>query len=595
MEYLRKFFGNFAFSMKIIKKVSRRYFLIRILFLIAELLISYSSLLLWRNIINALTDFGVSDSTALFDAIIATIITYVSLILIQKLFDIVKRIFTYKFNDAIHFYLDSVMIEKTADCDLAFFDSPNLKRTMKLSRIYILNLQRMSEIVFEFILKISNLVIAIVLLMSLNWVIVLIIVLSSIPSLIFDFKNRKLDIAFDSDNMIRDQKMEYYCDLFFEENMRQEIQINNSDEYIMHQYDEEWKIWNEAKDENAKKKFLNNTVGKITLFIGELTMYGMSAFKLIDGILAVGDVSYYISLLTQFRNAYMGLFMLFITYDDVSSKVDKIRCFLDMKEPIEKSGTLIPAQNPRIEFRNVSFRYPNSDHDVLSHCSFIINPGEIVGLVGLNGSGKSTIVKLFCRFYDPTDGQILIDGVDAKEYDIIKLRSLFGVLFQDYVKYSFSLRENIALSDISRVEHDAEILEAVNKSQVSCFIGNWEKGIDENMTRQFDSEGKELSSGQWQRVSLARAFFRDAPIVLLDEPSAALDPVAEHQIFDDFANISKNKSAILISHRLSSITLADKIIVLEDGHIIEQGSHQELIEKNGRYAYLFNLQANKYK
>ena len=242
----------------------------------------------------------------------------------------------------------------------------------------------------------------------------------------------------------------------------------------------------------------------------------------------------------------------------------------------------------------MSFRYPGGEKDVLKDCSFTLYAGETVGLVGLNGSGKSTIVKLLCRFYDPTEGKILIDGIDNKEYDIVKLREMFGVLFQNYVKYSFSLRENVALSDLPRIDETDAIRKACTESRADDFMKEWEKGIDENLTRRFDSNGKELSGGQWQRISLARAFFRDAPIILLDEPSAALDPIAEHKIFQDFAEISKGRTAMLISHRLSSITLCDKILVLEDGHIIEQGSHRELLEANNRYAYLFNLQASKY-
>ena len=265
-----------------------------------------------------------------------------------------------------------------------------------------------------------------------------------------------------------------------------------------------------------------------------------------------------------------------------------------MKPLLDKSGTLKPGKAPCIEFCDVSFHYPNSGQNVLEHCSFKLRWDECVGLVGLNGSGKSTLVKLLCRFYDPTEGKILLDGVDYREYDIHALRALFGVLFQDYVKYSLSLRENVALADVTRMKDDASIINACRKSRASEFIESWEKGLEENMTRRFDPEGRELSGGQWQRISLARAFFKDAPIVLLDEPSAALDPVAENTIFQDFYRLSKNKSSVLISHRLSNIVLADRILVLEDGHIIEQGSHEELMKRNGRYARLFSLQAQKY-
>lgn len=300
-----------------------------------------------------------------------------------------------------------------------------------------------------------------------------------------------------------------------------------------------------------------------------------------------------VSLLAQFRQDFTSLCYRINMFSKNSKELNDVRSFVEMEPLLEHGGTMIPTGNPRIEFKDVSFRYPGGYHDVLSHCSFTIEPGEIVGLVGPNGCGKSTIVKLLCRFYDPGSDEILIDGVSNKEYDIVKLRELFGVLFQDYVRYSFSLRENVALSKPEKKDCDADILRACDQSRID-FMKDWKNGIDENLTRRFDPNGKELSGGQWQRISLARAFFRNAPIILLDEPSASLDPVAEHQIFEDFSQISENKSAVLISHRLSSITLADKILVLEDGHITEQGSHADLLRRDGRYAYLFNLQASKY-
>jgi len=594
MTYIKHFCSNLMFSIKTVSKVSPGYFYIRILFLIINLLFNYTSLFLWRDIINNLTKQTTDYSDTLMKTVLLCTIWYVSIILAKKILNTVQRLFNYKFNDSLGFYIDSVMIDKTADCDVSFFDSPNLKRTMRLSSIYISNLQRMSEIMFDVISTIANLITAVTLLSSLSWIIVLLVIVTSIPSLVLDHKNRKLDMSFQDNNLIHDQKMEYYCDLFFNENTRHEIRINSSDEYILQLYKKEWEIWDQSKDKHTKKKLESSIISKLILFIGEISTYIHSVLKLTQGLIAVGDISYYISLLVQFRSAFMGIFEMLVRYDDISDKIDDVREFLEMSPIIEKSGTIKPSENPEIIFDNVSFCYPNSGDYVLKNCSFKINQGDTFGLVGLNGSGKSTIVKLLCRFYDPTDGEILIDGINSKEYDIASLRKLFGVLFQDYVHYSFSLRENIAMSDITNKDNTDRIMDACRRSKVTDFIQDWEKGLDSNMTRKFDSNGKELSGGQWQRVSLARAFFRDAPTALLDEPSAALDPVAEHEIFEDFANISKGKSAILISHRLSSITLCDKILVLEDGRIIEQGSHKELLNVNGRYAYLFNLQASKY-
>lgn len=383
-----------------------------------------------------------------------------------------------------------------------------------------------------------------------------------------------------------------YKDLFFE-GACSEVRLYHLRDYLSSLYTDIWELWDKAVHAKNIMVCLINIASLVLLTVNEVIVYILSVIKLIAGEIAVGDVAYYVSLLTQFRQDFTSLCYRINMFGKNTKELNDVRSFVEMEPLLEHGGTMIPAGNPKIEFKDVSFRYPSGDHDVLSHCSFTIEQGETVGLVGLNGCGKSTIVKLMCRFYDPSSGEILIDGVSNKEYDIVKLRELFGVLFQDYVRYSFSLRENVALSKLEKKDCDADILRACSQSRID-FIKDWENGIDENLTRRFDRNGKNLSGGQWQRISLARAFFRDAPIILLDEPSASLDPVAEHQIFEDFSKISESKSAVLISHRLSSITLADKILVLENGHIIEQGSHDDLLRRDGRYAYLFNLQASKY-
>lgn len=268
--------------------------------------------------------------------------------------------------------------------------------------------------------------------------------------------------------------------------------------------------------------------------------------------------------------------------------------FLRIKTESEKSGTRIPSENPKIEFCGVSFRYPNSEEYVLRDCSFTINPHEKVGLIGVNGAGKSTIVKLMFRLYDPQEGQILLDGVDIKEYDIYAVRRIFGVLFQDYVTYSLPLREIIALPDFDERFNDEKLRRACDISGASEIIKDWERGFDSVLGRNYEDNGKDLSGGQWQTVGLARAYFKDSEYMVLDEPSAALDPISEDRIFEQLYHLSEGKSSVTISHRLSNTTLADKILVIEDGHIIEEGSHRELLMKNGRYAQLFNLQAEKY-
>ena len=216
-------------------------------------------------------------------------------------------------------------------------------------------------------------------------------------------------------------------------------------------------------------------------------------------------------------------------------------------------------------------------------------------MIGLNGAGKSTIIKLLFRFYDPQEGSIKLDGIDLKEYNIYEVRKVFGVLFQDYVTYSLPLREIIALSDFDHRFDNERLDKACTISGANKIFANWKDGYDTVLGRYYTDNGAELSGGQWQLVALSRAYFKDSSYMILDEPSAALDPISEDRIFEQLYELSKGKSSITISHRLSNTTLADKILVIGDGHIIEQGSHPELLRKNGQYAHLFNLQASRYQ
>jgi ATP-binding cassette subfamily B protein len=247
-----------------------------------------------------------------------------------------------------------------------------------------------------------------------------------------------------------------------------------------------------------------------------------------------------------------------------------------------------------IEFENVSFKYDGVEQYAIRNLSFKINPGEKIALVGENGAGKTTIVKLLSRLYDPTDGRILIDGVDIKDYKLSDLRNAVGIIFQDYQKLQMSVRENIAVGNIGELNNQDKIESAAYKSLAKEVVESFEPGYDQILGKRFKS-GVELSGGQWQKIAIARAYMRDSQILILDEPTSALDARAEHQVFLRFAELIEDKIAVLISHRFSTVRMADKILFLEHGQKLEFGSHDSLIEKGGKYAELFNLQAAGYK
>ncbi len=592
MNKIKEYFKNIGYASKIIWVASKKYFILKFLLSLISSILPYLPLFLWRELINALVEAIGGNAEPLVQKIWWLTMLYCAVMLMEKLLDTVSDLVSFKYNDAINYYLDNAMIDKVSAIDLAFFDSSDLNDKLDNAWDLMYSTKNMVSFVFDMLQRTIRLIISFSLVLTLSLWLVPVVIILCIPSVIGDRKVNDMNYRFEKDYTKSHRKLEYYKDLFFE-GASSEVRLYHLKDYFSSLYTDIWELWDKAVHAKNIRVCLINIASLVLLTVNEVIVYILSVIKLIAGEIAVGDVAYYVSLLTQFRRDFTSLCYRINMFSKNTKELNDVRSFLEMEPLLEHGGTMIPVGNPKIEFKDVSFHYPGGDHDVLSHCSFTIEQGETVGLVGLNGCGKSTIVKLMCRFYDPSSGEILIDGVSNKEYDIVRLRELFGVLFQDHVRYSFSLRENVALSKLEKKDCDTDILRACSQSRID-FIKDWENGIDENLTRRFDRNGKKLSGGQWQRISLARAFFRDAPIILLDEPSASLDPVAEHQIFEDFSKISENKSAVLISHRLSSITLADKILVLESGHIIEQGGHAELLRQGGRYAYLFNLQASKY-
>lgn len=591
---LRNRLDNVKYAIGILLRASKKYFVLYWIISLLMVLIPFVTLYLWKELLNSLVNVQSLRAEKAIEAIVITTIFYCVSMLVQKCMNTFQKVVAYKYNDEIDYYIDNILIDTTIQADLAFFDSSKLQD--KLNHVAGLMgavTKNIPRFLFEAIQMVIWIIVSLIVISQISPVFPLIVMALSVPSVIGNKKINKRDYEFDKKYIKMERRAGYYQGLF-QGGTLFEMKLYDLKDYFSKLYVDNWTVLCRAK---LRHSLINNLIYGISVILFavlDVFIYILTISKLVIHEIGVGDVSYYISILKDFRWRFVGVFSSVNDLLELTDEFSDIRDFLEQKPVVRKTGKRTVKNNPCIEFKKVSFQYPNSEEYVLKDCSFSIKPGEVVGLVGLNGAGKSTIIKLLCRFYDPTEGVIYVDGVDAREYDISSLRTLFGALFQDYVRYSLTLRENIGLSDVSRIDEDAQLLEACRKSRVNDFIGEWEKGMDENMTRQFDPEGKELSVGQWQRVSLARAFFRNAPIILLDEPSAALDPVAEHEIFEEFAEISEGKSGVLISHRLSSITLCDKILLLEDGKIIEQGSHEALMKMNGRYAYLFRLQASKY-
>jgi len=271
--------------------------------------------------------------------------------------------------------------------------------------------------------------------------------------------------------------------------------------------------------------------------------------------------------------------------------------FFEMQPSIRSKPNALPAPRPIVrgfEFRNVSFCYPGNPRLVLDRLSFRLDPRERVALIGENGQGKTTIVKLITRLYDPTEGQILLDGIDLREYSLEDLYREIGVIFQDFMRYEMTAHENVAVGRIEQIGRRDEIAAAAHKSLADEVIAKLQDGYDQMLGRRFEN-GVDLSGGEWQKLALARAYLRNAQLLILDEPTAALDARSEYEVFERFAELTAGKMALFISHRFSTVRMADRIVVLADGQIAEDGSHEQLMALGGQYAEMFELQAASYR
>jgi ATP-binding cassette subfamily B protein len=352
----------------------------------------------------------------------------------------------------------------------------------------------------------------------------------------------------------------------------------------------------------ANKKLAIKRSGWGTFFamVGSAGYYGAYIFiliKAINGSLSIGDLTFLAGSFRQMRSMLEGILNRFTSISQSAVYLADFFEFFTIKPNITEAMNARPFPNPILEgftFENVGFRYLHSEKWANRHLNFTLHPGEKLALVGENGAGKTTLVKLLARLYDPSEGRILLDGHDLKEYNLEALRMQTGIIFQDYIRYQMSFAQNIAIGNIGQKDNRELIKSAAEKSLADVLAEKLPNKYDQPLGRRFN-EGTELSGGEWQKIALARAYMKDAQLLILDEPTAALDARAEYIVFQRFAELTRGKSAVLISHRFSTVRMADRILVLDKGELIEIGSHEALLQENGRYAELFQLQASGYR
>lgn len=593
MGKIKNYLKNASFSIKITYQAAKYYFVLKSALSLLLSFVPIVKIYIWKIIIDLLISASANE---MLTGLVKYAILYFTVHLVQELIIKMSQYIEYKYNDKVNYYVENLLLEQFAAVDLGFYDSSEYRD--KLNQVWDIksSVTALASLFFAQVQTLLSFIVSLILFARWNAAYALVIVLCSLPIIFVEWKVNQLDINFSMQNQKNERAMRYFKYIFTNYDNSLEIKLYNIKDFLIGKYIDSWKeYYKNRKKFTAKIAALMFVSLLISTFVSQLLLYILLIGKIAKKIISIGDAMYYMSLFHNLYNSTVSLIRIISSSNAAFVRLNTVKEFINQKPMVQKNGVLTLDKIQKIEFSHVYFRYPGKENYVLEDCSFTMEAGQQIGLVGENGCGKSTIVKLILRLYDVEEGEILLNGIDIMEYDIEKYRAMFSVLFQDFIKYSFTLRENVSLSDIEKSDNDERIKDALSKSEMSELVSTWDKGLETPLTRSFEPDGKELSGGQWQRIALSRVFFADRDFVILDEPSASLDVFAEEKIFHQFQQLSGTRSSIIISHRLSSIVAADKILVLKNGRILEQGKHRELLSKNGYYSELFYAQAQSYR
>jgi ATP-binding cassette subfamily B protein len=492
----------------------------------------------------------------------------------------------------------SEIIRKALTLDLSFFEHPDYyDRLQNARREGGYKPMELINDTFQIVQSMITLVSFAALMLRFSPWLVLILLVTSIPSFIAETRFSEQGFRLLTRRAPETRQINYLARLLTEDTAAKEIKLFKLGDTLLARYMTLFdKFFQEDKSLAVRRAVVGFSLGLVAT-LGFYGSYAWIVWRTVQGVISLGDMTLYLSIFRQGQTTFQSILAGIGNIYENNLFMAHYYEFLDLKPEMQVAAParkLSPLLSRGIEFRGVGFRYPDSEEWVLRGVDLKIGPGEKIALVGHNGAGKTTLIKLLSRLYDPTEGAILLDGADIREIDPLELRQKIGVIFQDFVRYHLPVSENIGFGQIEHADRMDKIIESARKSGADAMIENLPDGYQTMLGRWFHG-GHELSLGQWQRVALARAFMRDAEILVLDEPTASLDAQTEYEIFQHFKELTDGKMAILISHRFSTVRMADRIVVIQGGSIAEMGSHEELLRSEGIYARLFSMQAEGYR
>ena len=604
--YLRRLLGSFFSRLIYIVKLvweAKKSLLILMIFMavfngFAPVIAAYVSANLLNRIAGALAMNAPSLGTIVSFLLPALLLQFGYMFFIN-LVNSVSNMITRSSSEIVTNHVKCKIMNKAKEIDIASFDMPEFyEKFENANREAGSRPVEVIRATFGIVSTVISAVSFILILSAVVWFAPLLVIFLSVPGAVITFSYRKKNFNYMRQRSKERRQMAYYSNMLVNKDMVKEIRLFGLSDTFIFNYN---KVF-ERYFAGLKRLIVGEGVWNILISLATTSvncaLFFFIAYTVTHGDGQIGDYSLYTGALTSIASCVASIVSTSSNIYEGTLFIDNMIVFMNEKKRIVPS-----LPQPRhvtrhvghtVEFQNVSFRYPGTQRDVLKNISFVVQPGDTVVLVGLNGAGKTTLLKLLTRLYDPTQGKILLDGHDIREYDTDELYAMFGAIFQDFGKYAFSASENISFGEVNKQVDPAEIKKAAEAGAADEFISRLPDGYDTPLMRVFEPTGIEPSIGQWQKLAVARAFYSDSDILILDEPTASLDAIAEQDIFNQFDQLRKDKTTFFVSHRLSSATVATKILVLENGMLAETGTHAELMEKEGIYHELFTTQAGRY-
>lgn len=580
----------------LVYKTEKRFFVMAVFTTTLLSIIPFIDAYIYKLIIDVLINY-ISKSSAidfnyLYLLIALRIVSYIT----SNIFYQAQNYFITLIAAKLPITINELLLSKISSLDIEYFERPDFKNLLeKVREAHNFRPQNLLTNFLYVLQNVTTLIIALFAIAQFNIFLTLVVLLFTIPEYISRLNISKVSYTIWSWNSPLKKRFYYIADILQDAKFIKELKVFGLGKRLLQDMKD---IQNKFYEDNlsiSKKSFKYSSS---TGILGSLIFVSFEVYVFLQALaskITVGDVSFYSQIVSNFQRGLSGFFYTVNNVYDDSLYVKSIFDVLDIenliKEPL--SPVKKELQIPKIEFKNVTFRYPSSKKLVLKNFSLIIEPGQKIAIVGENGAGKSTIIKLLSRLYDVDSGEILIDGTNVKEFLTQDLCKYFGVIYQDFCQYDYSVEENIYFGDITKKLDDKNIFVASKKSSADTFINKLPHGYKQVLGTSFEGS-VELSQGQWQKIALARAFYRNASVLVLDEPTASIDARAEAEIFEKVNSLSEGKTVIVISHRFSTVRMADVICVISNGEIVEKGSHKQLMQQNGEYAALFQLQAKGY-